>query len=173
MPMDFSNINYLTTGNPRQQSAYTTLTRYRVLEILSGYQALLVGTIPINIDIESSDLDVICNAPNTTYFKVDVTVKFGMHKNFSIREAQINKQAVVVANFWLDEWEIEIYAQATPTMQQNGYRHMLAEYRLLQQRGEAFRQQIIALKKQGYKTEPAFAKALNLPGDAYQALLNL
>ena len=48
---------------------------------------------------------------------------------------------------------------------------MLIEHRLLQERGEAFRRAIITLKQRGYKTEPAFAKALGLKGDPYLALL--
>lgn len=171
--MNFSDISYLGHGNSRQQSAFKTLTEHKMMEKLGGYSALLVGTIPININIETSDLDIICHAPNLTYFKVDVIAKFGKQHQFGIREAEINKQPVVVANFWVDSWEIEIYGQNTPTLQQNGYRHMLAEYHLLQLHGEAFRQQILDLKRQGYKTEPAFAKVLNLPGDPYQALLDL
>lgn len=50
---------------------------------------------------------------------------------------------------------------------------MLVEYKLLQQHGEDFRQQVVALKKAGIKTEPAFAKLLQLPGDPYEALLQL
>jgi len=48
---------------------------------------------------------------------------------------------------------------------------MLILHRLLQERGEAFRREIIALKQRAYKTEPAFAKALGLEGDPYLALL--
>ena len=50
---------------------------------------------------------------------------------------------------------------------------MLVEDKLLAQHGEAFRQQIVSLKRQGYKTEPAFALALGLEGDPYLALLTL
>jgi len=48
---------------------------------------------------------------------------------------------------------------------------MVTEYDILNHFGEDFRQQIIALKKAGYKTEPAFANILNLKGDPYTALL--
>ncbi|MNO76159.1 hypothetical protein D3C76_672280 [compost metagenome] len=36
-----------------------------------------------------------------------------------------------------------------------------------------FRERIILLKTSGWKTEPAFAKALGLEGDPYEALLEL
>ena len=43
---------------------------------------------------------------------------------------------------------------------------------LLQRHGAAFRQKIFQLKQSGFKTEPAFAQALNLDGDPYLALLD-
>jgi hypothetical protein len=49
---------------------------------------------------------------------------------------------------------------------------MLIEHHLLNYYDEEFRLKIVSLKEQGYKTEPAFAKVLNLKGDPYQALLN-
>ena len=47
----------------------------------------------------------------------------------------------------------------------------MVEYNLLNKHGEKFRQQIIELKRQGYKTEPAFALVLGLTGDPYIELL--
>jgi hypothetical protein len=41
----------------------------------------------------------------------------------------------------------------------------------LAQHGERFKNEVIKLKKQGIKTEPAFASLLGLPGDPYGALL--
>ncbi|MNK30599.1 hypothetical protein D3C87_490190 [compost metagenome] len=48
---------------------------------------------------------------------------------------------------------------------------MLIEHQILQEKGEDFRLKIIALKRNGYKTEPAFAKLLNLQGNPYLDLL--
>ncbi len=58
--IDFTRINYLRNGNERQKRALEVLTKYKVLEKLKPYSPLLTGTVPIQIDIESSDLDVIC-----------------------------------------------------------------------------------------------------------------
>ncbi|MNC60542.1 hypothetical protein D3C75_1104260 [compost metagenome] len=58
-------------------------------------------------------------------------------------------------------------------MQQNGYLHMLLEQRILNVLGAGFREAVIEMKKIGTKTEPAFARLLNLEGDPYEALLHL
>ena len=49
---------------------------------------------------------------------------------------------------------------------------MIVEFRILKLMGVGFREQIVELKKQGYKTEPAFGLLLNL-ADSYQQLLEL
>ncbi len=49
---------------------------------------------------------------------------------------------------------------------------MVIEHKLLLERGEEFRLKIVDLKKQGYKTEPAFAMLLGLENDPYNEMLN-
>ncbi len=78
-----------------------------------------------------------------------------------------------MCSFNVGEFEVEIFGQNIPSKQQNAYLHLLVEHQILQQQGEDFRRNIIALKKIGYKTEPAFAKLLELKGNPYQALLEL
>ncbi|RLJ77157.1 uncharacterized protein DUF4269 [Pedobacter alluvionis] len=169
--INFLDISYLKSGNERQLKAYQMLTCNRVLEKLNLYHPILVGTIPINIDIENSDLDVICEVSDKGEFIVQLNTLFGNEKNFTIHES--TKFEAVKANFTIDGFEIEVFGQNIPTTMQNAYRHMLIEYKLLLEKGEAFRQEVISLKKQGYKTEPAFAKLLGIEGDAYEELLKL
>lgn len=168
----FDNLQYLDTGTPRQQATYRLLKKYRLLEILQTFDPILAGTIPINIDIETSDLDIICCFKGKAEFKQLIKTEFAPFDNFSLTDALINQQETVVVNFTIDGWPIEVFGQYIPTQEQNAYRHMIAEYMLLTHYGERFRQQVIELKKQGYKTEPAFAKLLGLQGDPYLALLD-
>ena len=68
---------------------------------------------------------------------------------------------------------VEVFGQALLTAQQNAFRHLLVEYDLFAAGGEAWRQAVQKLKHQGWKTEPAFATLLHLPGNPYEALLAL
>lgn len=171
--MKFDSISYLATGNARQQNAYGVLKDHLILEILQAYDPILVGTVPIAIDISNSDLDIICCYQDKPAFKNLLLESFSDFKNFSLEEKEINGQEVVLAKLIADDWEIEIFGQALPTREQAGYRHMIIEDKLLTEHGESFRKEIIKFKKQGYKTEPAFARLLKLTGDPYLELLKL
>ncbi|MEE1945947.1 DUF4269 domain-containing protein [Pedobacter sp. KR3-3] len=170
--IDFEKLDYLKSGNKLQQKAYRLLTDHQVFEKLATFHPVLTGTIPINIAIATSDLDVICHCTTLNEFKQSLIDYFCQEKDFELREVEINDQQTIIANFKIEDFELEIFGQATPAQQQNAYRHMLIEHQVLMAKGELFRQQIIMLKKQGYKTEPAFAKLLGLEGDPYEALLN-
>jgi Domain of unknown function (DUF4269) len=173
MPAPFDTIDYLKTGNAKQQLAYQALKKHQVLAHLQPFDPILAGTIPIDIDIENSDLDIICYCQNLDAFEEVLQEKFGSASGFKIGRIEIQDAEAVVANFQLDAFEIEIFGQNIPTRQQNAYRHMLIEYKLLREHGEQFRQKVIDLKRQGHKTEPAFALLLGLAGDPYKALLDI
>jgi len=97
---------------------------------------------------------------------------FQNESNFAIREDLINDHESVIANFFVDDFEIEIFGQNTPTELQNGYRHMVIEDQILRSKGENFRLEIIKLKEKGIKTEPAFGLLLGLTGNVYEELLD-
>lgn len=170
--VDFKDISYLKDGNNRQKSAYQTLINHRVFEKLAAFNPILTGTIPINIDIPESDLDIICYWQNVTHFITELEKSFSKEQSFNLRQETINAQKTVIANVWIGDFEIEIFGQNTPTVEQNAYKHLLVEYQILEEKGENFRQKVVALKKQGNKTEPAFAKLLGLEGNPYISLLN-
>ncbi|WP_343696915.1 DUF4269 domain-containing protein [Flavobacterium sp.] len=170
--IDFTNIGYLKTGNVKQIRAYETLTQNNVLETLSEFDPILVGTIPINIDIENSDLDIICYWKNKAEFISKVSSSFRNKIGFEIREININYHESIVSNFKIDDFEIEIFGQNIPTKDQNGYRHMMIEYEILKSKDENFRLEIIKFKQNGYKTEPAFGELLGLKTNPYLELLN-
>lgn len=164
---DWKNISYLKHGNPRQQKVYAILMETKILERLKDHAPIVVGTIPLGIDIPSSDLDVVCQLNNQDDIHDLVTKYYGHYDRFKI--TQMGERAYAY-NFWFEGCEIEIYASAVPTERSNSYRHLLIGSRLLQLYGEEFRKKIIQLKEKGYHTEPAIAKLLNLQGEIYETI---
>jgi hypothetical protein len=172
MDIEFTNIDYLKNGNNKQRLAYAALTRYKIMADLKQFDPLLVGTIPISIDIEESDLDIICYFKESIEFKEHIIRRFSDFDCFSIKEKIGQELKTVIAKFRIDNFDVEIFGQNIPTRQQNAFRHMIIEHRFLCERDDAFRQTIIDLKRQGYKTEPAFGIVLGLTGNPYLELLN-
>jgi hypothetical protein len=169
--IDFNTINYLKTGNPKQILTFEVLSETKIFSNLAEFDPILIGTIPINIDIENSDLDIICYWKNKAEFAEKLKTLFAKESEFQIKETLIDNQETVIANFKINGFEIEIFGQNIPTKNQNGYKHMLIEYEILKTKDENFRLEIIKLKQNGYKTEPAFAYLLGLNGDPYSQLL--
>lgn len=174
--IDFTKIDYLKNGNERQKRAYEVLTRYQIFEKLKNYSPILAGTIPIEIDIEESDLDIICEVDLN--FEEDFLEEVSFKKiipaetEVTVENIMIENEKAIVMNFRLEEFSIEIFGQNRPVTKQNAYLHMIAEYKILQEKGENFKQKIIKLKKQGIKTEPAFGILLNLE-NPYEDLLKM
>lgn len=171
MKTNFEDITYLKQGTMRQQAAYAVLQKNKTLLKLKKFTPILVGTIPINIDIQDSDLDIICYFSSQQEFEDIIKKNFKHEKGFEINTIDVIDGEAVVANFTVENFQIEIFGQNIPTKQQIAYRHMIIEYDLLNKYGENFRQQIIQLKRKGYKTEPAFCKALGIEGNPYLELL--
>lgn len=171
MSSKFETIEYLKFGNEIQRKSYKILKENNIFEILENYNPLLAGTIPIEIDVRKSDLDIICEVKKFDIFTKLLEKEFSKFNNFKTRF--INNDSVVVCNFEIDFIEIEIYASNISSFKSNAYRHMLIEDRIINLLGDEFKEKIINLKEKGLKTEPAFAKLLNLNNDPYEALLNL
>lgn len=169
--IDFSRIDYLRNGNPRQRKAYAALRSIQVMERLGPFSPLLAGTIPLGIDIQGSDLDILCFTNDTEQFCQVLQQHYAGFEGFSINHFSTPQGSAVTVSFRAEGFPVEVFGQAVPTRYQLAYRHMLIEYRLLQERGPAFRRQVVDLKRAGMKTEPAFALLLGCTGNPYQDLL--
>lgn len=171
--LNFDHIDYLKQGNEKQQKAYHTLVDHKVIEDLQSFDPLLVGTIPISIDTETSDLDIICHWGSRNSFIETLIENFSHHADFLLAEKKIRDRETILATFRLDDFVVEIFGQNRPTREQEAYRHMIIENKILVENPDTFRQEIIRLKKNGLSTEEAFAKQLGLSGDPYLELLKL
>ncbi len=169
--VDFLDITFLKLGSKKQQKVYQILVKHKIMEKLSTFNPILVGTIPLNIDIENSDIDIICCVRQKNQFIEALVCNFQNMKSFKVTENDALN--ATKANFYIEEFEFEVFGQDLDSLQQNAYQHMIIEHKVLVEKGEKFRQEIVKLKRQGLKTEPAFAKLLGLVGNPYQELLRL
>ena len=167
------DIDYLRHGTPRQRQAWATLSEAGIFVHLAPFSPVLTGTIPIELDTINSDLDVICQADDLERLERVVTNAFGRWPSFSCHRRTWQGRPSVVAGFNGGDFPIQIFAQNWPVIEQNAFRHMLVEARLLEIGGPDARTAIMALRRAGVKTEPAFARYFGLDGDPYQVLFDL
>lgn len=151
--------------------SYQLLNDFQIIEQLENYNPLVVGTIPIEIDLDDSDVDIILQTNDCNDLEKFLLDKFSHFQNFKMEQRMSDNQNILVCNFIIDQIPFEIYAENKPTHLQYGFLHMMKEFEILNQKGIRFKNEIIQLKKQGYKTEPAFAKLLGLIGNPYDELL--
>jgi hypothetical protein len=175
---DWQTLAYLERGTPRQRAAFQTLTHLNIMPALRHYNPVLVGTVPLNIDIAGSDLDIVCqveSAADLDVFRQTVEAHLGTEHSFRQRRYRLKTVPTYVARVETDTFPVEVFAQPLPVASQAAYRHLCVEYRLLQLADDtaAAREAIRQLKRSGLKTEPAFAQYFGIPGDPYQALLRL
>lgn len=165
----YENINYLATGNKRQRLLFTQLTDLNIIADLAIYDPLIVGTIPIGIDIKESDVDIVLCANDFGKLSGRLTELYGILDSFDIH---MRDETSLVCRFIFMNFICEIFACPTPTQESRAWRHMIIKDQILRSHNKQFRAQIINLKKQGIKTEPAFALLLGLKGNSYTALLD-
>lgn len=170
---DWRNIDYLNHGTAVQKEVFNLLEKLEIMSLLADYNPLLVGTVPLGIQVIGSDLDIICEVHDPAEFKALVSRHFGDRDGFASATRVVQGIPRTKINFMTGGWPIELFGQPRPTVLQNGYLHMIVEAEILARMDDDFRQQIITLKSNGWKTEPAFAEVLGLEGDPYEALLEL
>ncbi|MBX3002186.1 MAG: DUF4269 domain-containing protein [Caldilineaceae bacterium] len=169
----WQDLSYLSAGTPRQRTAFSTLQRLGIVEALAAYTPTLIGTIPLNVDTAQSDLDIACFAPDLDEFAAAALARYGDLTGFRVSRKWARGVPSVIVGFDGGDFGVQIFAQPQPVLTQYGYRHLLAEARLLALGGDAHRQAIRRLKESGVKTEPAFAHHFGITGDPYEALWTL
>lgn len=183
-------IEYLLSGTPRQRAAYRALTQAGIFEHLAEYHPVLAGTIPLEIDIPSSDLDILCEVYDFAPYAATLKNLYGHLPAFEQKIKDLNGVLSHISRFTIHAsltptefpdysnvvetpFPVEIVAQPIPPVRQRAFLHLCAEARLLEMGGDPARAAIRALKVSGVKTEPAFGQYFELEGDPYQVLLGM
>ena len=148
------------------------LDRSGLLAALAPFDPHVAGTPPLGLDLPGSDIDVICHATDADAFTRAVWDFAGGFEAFSIHQWTGDGRPVL-AGFRIHGWPVELFGDARPVAQQPGWRHFEIERRLLALGGDGLRTTVMKRRRDGLKTEPAFADILGLDGDPYLALLDL
>ena len=154
---------------PNYQEAIDQLA---LLDTLADFEPVVIGTPPLGIATDKSDIDIACSTNNLDVFAKFTKKQFGHHQDFRLRDIDHLNEPACVVTFKALDWEFELFCQTLKTAEQWGVRHFIVEQRLLNLCPQLV-QDITMLKEGGIKTEPAFAQVLALDGDPYEAVLNL
>lgn len=169
--MDFKTIDYLRCGTPKQRLVHQSLTDHAILTHLAPYDPIVVGTIPLDLDIDDSDVDILLQSDDLPSLAKHLHRLFSNYTAFHLRVFDEEPRSVLICHFAINGLPFELYATNQETVNQMAYLHLLKEYEILQKEGALFAAKVRKLKQQGVKTEAAFCDLLNLSGDPYQALL--
>jgi hypothetical protein len=140
----------------------------RIFAVLAPYTPTLIGTFPLGLQVDGSDIDIACSCTD-----LDAFARALAELGFPHVERRPLEPDAVVASMIAGDVEVEVFGQAVPVYAQAGFRHMVVEGRLLAVGGAALADRVRAAKRGGLKTEPAFATVLGLAGDPYRAVLAL
>ncbi|WP_226659385.1 DUF4269 domain-containing protein [Pseudalkalibacillus hwajinpoensis] len=157
-------------GNKKQRNAYNTIIELGIFEEMNVYRPVLCGTIPLGIDLDHSDLDIVMEVKDLDRFEKKLNNLYGSKPSFKINRKLIRGREAVKANFLFNNFELELFGQDQPIHCQNAYLHMIIEYEIIKS-NPALKDKVIELKEHGYKTEPAFCELLDISGDPYEALI--
>src|SRR5437764_5172092 len=130
MQKDWRDLTYLLHGTATQQAAYQALETLRVFALLSPFDPMLAGTIPLDIDIPGSDLDIVCCAADVDAFAQHLHNPFGQCDTFGLQHTIIDGLPTVIGQCTSQGFPIEIFGQPRPVTEQNAVRHMIVEERL-------------------------------------------
>jgi hypothetical protein len=157
--LDFEN---LAKGSAQQRQAYEALQKIELFQGLSSYSPLLVGAIPLGVDIESSSLEVVCSADNLEGFAAKATELLSSQESFYCEHKILRARPAVLVSFRSGGFTTRILAQDVSSFTQNAVVQMLVEARLLAFAPSEVRDEIRVLKRQGLSTEQAFVRCFDL-----------
>ena len=166
-------LSHLQCGTNKQNEAYKVLLKSQVFELLKEFQPFLAGTIPLDVYVDSSDLDIICQSRDLNDFLLKAGEHFAGYSGFKCFTTSIRGVESAVIQFDYCDFAFELFCQDVPVTEQMAVVHFEVEKKLLDLGGENAKDGIRELKKAGMATEPAFAHYFGIEGDPYIELAKL
>lgn len=169
----FLNLEYQKSPTVMQKNALKTLSSLNLFHDLKEFNPVFVGTIPLDVDVHGSDIDIICEVAEFSRFQNRVRECFESQKNFIIIESYNYNSRHSTCRFDAHSFRIEILGEKVPVQQQISFKKLVAEAKLLEIGGDTARQEIRNIKNQGLNTELAFAEYFKLTGEVQDRLRHI
>lgn len=158
---------------PRSIPSYeAAIDRSGLLEELRGFDPRVVGTLPLDLSIPTSDIDVVCHVTDAAVFAEILWRRYRSCDRFALHQWRSSPRPVVARFDW-GGWPFEVFGDPRPVDQQEGWLHFEIERRLLALDDGRLRRAVAGRRDRGMKTEPAFTAVLGIAGDPYAGLLAL
>lgn len=155
------------------QMLMSALKKSGILRLLRPYHPLIAGSLPLGLAVSSSDCDIIIEVDDFAKTEKHLHDLFSGLPGFKLWQRSDQSVPEMIASFFVDEVHFEIFCQKIPSMKQTAYKHFLAEERILKYAGLPFAELVLQERRQGLKTEAAFAKILRLEGNPFDAMSSL
>ncbi|SDZ84117.1 protein of unknown function [Thalassobacillus cyri] len=90
----FNLFDYMKKGNTKQKDAYKAINELGIFNSLKIYNPVLCGTIPIGIDLDNSDLDIIMNVRDLDLFEQKLKNLYRSTSSFNLKRTIIRGREV-------------------------------------------------------------------------------
>lgn len=158
----------------KNKEIFSALMTSGVLEHFKSFTPLVVGTFPLNLETQHSDIDIILSSVNLNQLENSIIEFCSKFLDFKFSKTLIQNEITLLINFTFQNKAFELFAQSNHSIDQNAFRHFFIEERLLKIGGPSFKEKIMSFRNSGHKTEPSFCLALGLSSDdSYNYLLEL
>ncbi|WP_272917293.1 DUF4269 domain-containing protein [Halobacillus litoralis] len=115
----------MENGSRKQRRAYEVMEDLGIIKNYLSFHPVLCGTIPIGIDVENSDLDIIMEVYDLPSLEQRLIKDYEQMEGFRLQRKTIREREVMKANFLYKGFEFEVFAQPQPVHEQHAYLHMI------------------------------------------------
>jgi Domain of unknown function (DUF4269) len=148
---------------------YQRLQEDGLLDVLSPYSPVMVGTYPLNIAGPQDPVEIVCRAVELPAFARTLERSYGDREGFVLHPGSLDNEPAVFAEFSLDGMPVEVSAQAQHVNQRLG-RATLGIDRVLDESGELARDRLRSRVANGQDWLDAAMEQFNLDRMAIESL---
>jgi Domain of unknown function (DUF4269) len=86
------------------------LRRLGVMSALAAFDPHLAGTLPLGVDLPTSDLDILCHIGEPDLFAATLWAAFSSETDFSLRQ-WMGADRPIIASFVAHGWPFQVFGQ--------------------------------------------------------------